>query len=57
MSISKYSIKEKAKRNKKSITLSVEKAVLDELTAGGRTKNGKCKYLGKPDNKVLFTMA
>ena len=31
MSISKYSIKEKAKRNKKSITLSVEKAVLDEL--------------------------
>src|SRR6476619_5408527 len=31
MSISKFSIKEKAKRNKKSITLSVEKAVLDEL--------------------------
>ena len=31
MSISKYIIKEKAKRNKKSITLSVEKAVLDEL--------------------------
>ena len=31
MSISKYKIKEKAKRNKKSITLSVEKGVLDEL--------------------------
>jgi hypothetical protein len=31
MSISKYKIKEKAKRNKKSITLYVEKGVLDEL--------------------------
>ena len=38
MSISKYKIKEKAKRNKKSITLSVEKAVLDELQQEAKQK-------------------
>ncbi len=57
MSISKYKIKEKAKRNKKSITLSVEKGGFGWAAAGSRPKNGECKYLGKPNNEVLFTMA
>ena len=56
MSISKYSIKEKAKRNKKSITLSVEKGVLDELQQEAEQKMEGVNTLVN-QIIVLFTMA
>ena len=51
----KDEIKEKTEGTE-SITFRIGKTVMGDLRQEAK-KNGKCKYLGKPNNEVLFTMA